>query len=388
MKKLLMLSSVFILALSLAGCKEEEIIEEDPVCTDTQTLIDGVCVDDVVEDTYEIAMITDAGEIDDKSFNQGTWEGIVEFAEANELTYKYYKPLEISDNAYLNAIELAISGGAEVVVTPGFLFEVAIYQAQTLYPDVKFILIDGQPHAGDWATYETKENTLSIMFNEHESGFLAGYAAVKEGFTELGFTGGMAVPAVVKFGVGFIAGSFYAADEMDVDINFGTDRYHYFGSFGPDALFKDLASSWYVLGTEVIFSAAGGAGLSVMAAAAENGAVMIGVDIDQAEDSPTVLTSAMKQLGVAVQQGLQAYLDDTFVGGISEYKGVQNDGVALPMATSRFSVFLQADYDAIYALLVAETVVVPANYAELVTFLAAIDATFVYPSELIVTGSE
>jgi basic membrane protein A len=358
MKKLLLLVAAMVLAIALSACGGAE--------------------------TYEIAMITDSGTIDDESFNQGTWEGIEEFAMENDLTYKYYKPLEVSDDAYLDAIGLAVEGGAKVVVTPGFLFETSVHSAQELYPDVFFILIDGYPHAGDWAP-DVADNTLSIFFNEHESGFLAGYAAVKEGYTNLGFTGGMAVPAVVKFGVGFIAGAYYAADEMDVAITFGDATYTYFGDFGPSDDHKNLASGWFTTGTEVIFAAAGGAGASVMAAAADNNAMMIGVDIDQAGQSDTVLTSAMKQLGNAVQQGLQTYLDGEFDGGSIVYKGAVNDGVALPMDTSRFATFSQADYDAIFAMLVDGTVVVPDNYADLVTFLG--DASG-YPSQGVVEGTE
>ena len=150
---------------------------------------------------YEIAMVTDSGGIDDKSFNQSTWEGIVEYATANEKSYKYYKPREVSDKAYLRAIKLAVRGGAKIVVTPGYLFETAIYKAQSLYPDVKFVLIDGEPHTADYGTYKTEENTLNILFDEHEVGFLAGYVAVKSGkFTNLGFFGGMSVPAVQRLG--------------------------------------------------------------------------------------------------------------------------------------------------------------------------------------------
>jgi basic membrane protein A len=358
MKKLLLLVAALVFALTLSACTQAE--------------------------TYEIAMITDSGTIDDESFNQGTWEGIVEFCETNDLTHKYYKPLEVSDDAYLDAIRLAVEGGAKVVVTPGFLFESSIYAAQDEFPEVYFILIDGEPHDAAWTTWNTADNTLPILFNEHESGFLAGYAAVKEGYTNLGFTGGMAVPAVVKFGIGFVAGAYYAAEEMGVTLDFGDDTYTYFGDFGPSDEHKNLASAWYVDGTEVIFSAAGGAGASVMAAAADNNAMMIGVDIDQSSQSDTVLTSAMKQLANAVQQGLQAYLDGDFVGGATVRKGAENDGVALPMDTSRFETFTQADYDAIYALLVDGTVVVPEDYAALVTFLG--DATG-YPSQAVVEGT-
>jgi basic membrane protein A len=350
MKKLLLLVASLVLVFGLAACGPEK-------------------------ETYEIAMITDSGTIDDESFNQGTWEGIIEFCEDNDLTYKYYKPLEVSDDAYLDAIELAIDGGAKVVVTPGFLFESSVYEAQTLYPDVKFILIDGVPHTPDYATFMTEENTLSILFAEHESGFLAGYAAVMDGYRDLGFTGGMAVPAVVKFGVGFVAGAYYAADELGVDINFGDATYHYFGDFGPSDDHKNLASSWYVAGTEIIFAAAGGAGASVMAAAADNNAKMIGVDIDQAGQSETVVTSAMKELGNAVQQGLQTYLDGTWDGGQTVVKDATNEGVALPMATSRFDAFTNADYTAIYAKLVDGSVVVPADTDALATFLAALSGT-------------
>ena len=164
--------------------------------------------------TYEIAMVTDAGDIDDKSFNQGTWEGIVEFAEENDLTYKYYKPTEVSNDAYVAAIDLAVAAGAKVVVTPGFLFEPAVYTAQTKYPNVIFVLIDGVPHPGDYTTFNVADNTRSILFRENESGFLAGYASVMEGFRELGFMGGIAVPAVVRFGLGYVAGAYYAAKEL------------------------------------------------------------------------------------------------------------------------------------------------------------------------------
>ncbi len=364
MKKLLVLVAAMVLVLSLSACTKVE--------------------------TYRIAMITDSGGIDDESFNQGTWEGIIEFAEANDISYKYYKPLEVSDDAYLAAIDLAIEGGAEIVVTPGFLFESSIYAAQDLYPEVNFILIDGTPHDPTWTTWNTASNTMPILFNEHEAGFLAGYAAVMDGYTSLGFTGGMAVPAVVKFGVGFIAGTYFAADELGVDIVFNDDTYAYFGDFGPSDDHKNLASSWYFNGTEIIFSAAGGAGASVMAAAADNDAMMIGVDIDQADQSDTILTSAMKQLGNAVQQGLQAWLDGDFVGGETVYKGAANDGVALPMETSRFDTFTSAQYAEIFADLADGTVVVPADYTTLVTFLDDLGydtATLDFPTEANVNGT-
>ena len=163
------------------------------------------------QEKYEIAMITDKGTIDDKSFNQGTWEGVKAFADANGKSYQYYKPTEISDAAYLEAIGLAVDGGAKMVVCPGCLFEVAVYEAQTKYPDVSFILIDGTPHTADYVTFETKSNVLCFLFAEEQVGFYAGYAAVKDGFTKLGYQGGQSVPAVVRYGYGFLQGAEAAA---------------------------------------------------------------------------------------------------------------------------------------------------------------------------------
>ena len=321
---------------------------------------------------FEIAMITDAGDIDDKSFNQGTWEGIVEFAEANNLTHKYYKPTEVSDDAYVAAIDLAVAGGAKVIVTPGFLFEPAIYAAQSKYPDVIFVLIDGVPHPGDYTTFEVADNTRSVLFKENESGFLAGYASVMEGFRELGFMGGIAIPSVVRYGLGYVAGAYYAANELGAsDWDFDAAYYEYLGGFAPTDDIKNKAASWYSAGVEVIHAAAGGAGNSVMAAAEEaTDAFVVGVDVDQAAQSSTVISSAMKALAVVVQQALQGYLDGTFVGGETLTLGAAEDAVALPLGDSfRFTTFTIAQYYAILADIIDGTVVVPFTPAEFGDFL-------------------
>jgi basic membrane protein A len=311
---------------------------------------------------YEIALITDKGNIDDKSFNQGSWEGVVEFAEENDITHQYYKPEEASDAGYLASIALAVEGGAKVIVTPGFLFEVPIYEAQTLYPEVKFILLDGVPHTADYATFETKDNVASIMYAEEESGYLAGYAAVADGMTELGFMGGMAVPAVQAFGYGFLQGAEDAADEMGLtEVNV---TYHYTGNFEENATNKATAKTMYQEGVEVIFAAGGSVGKSVMSAASEEEAKVIGVDVDQRYDSETVITSATKGLAASVIQVLEAiYVNDNWddFGGETTYFNATNDGVGLPTsvigddaanAFDRFDSFTLADYEAVYEMLV------------------------------------
>jgi basic membrane protein A len=396
MKKLLVLFMAATVVL-LTGCTSGVDYSEDIDKLETEIATLKQTIQDLEDDVevlmnvpekvvLKVAMITDSGTIDDESFNQGTWEGIQTYANANGHLYQYYKPTEVSDTAYLAAIQLAVNDGADVVVTPGFLFESSVYAAQDLYPDVKFILIDGVPHTPDWATFNTADNTLSILFNEHESGFLAGYAAVKDGYTHLGFTGGMAVPAVVKFGVGYIAGAYYAAEEMNVTITFADDDYHYFGDFGPSDTFKAYAAARYSAGVEVIFSAAGGAGGSVMAAAEEagNGAAVIGVDVDQYYLSDTVITSALKGLGTAVMTALADIEAGTFVGGQSLMLGAAEGGVGLPMGNSVFATFTNADYLAILEDIADGTVVVPASHADLVTFLAANGAPTGYPAAAVV----
>ncbi len=309
---------------------------------------------------FEIALITDKGNIDDKSFNQGAWEGVAAFAEKNKITNKYYKPEEASDAGYLAAIDLAVTGGAKVVVTPGFLFEVPIYEAQTKYPNVKFILLDGAPHTADYATFETKGNVASVMYSEEQSGYLAGYAAVKDGMTKLGFMGGMAVPAVQAFGYGYLQGAEAAAAELGLADGGISATYHYTGDFAETDTNKATAKTMYQEGAEVIFAAGGSVGKSVMSAATEAGKKVIGVDVDQRYDSETVITSAMKGLGASVTQVLEAiYKTNSWstYAGKTTYFNASNNGVGLPTvvigssngnAFDRFKSFTKADYDAIY----------------------------------------
>lgn len=337
MKKILVLISVLLVVFGLTACAKTETPKtEEPT-------------------GYELALVTDIGTIDDKSFNQGAWEGVVKYAEENGLTYQYYKPAEATDAAYVAAITEAVDGGAKIVVTPGFMFAPAVYEAQDLFPEVKFVLLDADPHTADYATFRIEKNVYAVYYAEEQSGYLAGYAAVKEGYTKLGFMGGMAVPAVVRFGYGFLQGADKAAQELGVDV---TVNYKYLNSFAQDTAWATEAKSWYSEGTEVIFAAAGGAGLSVMAGADEVGAKVIGVDVDQSSNSKSVLTSAMKGLTKSVYDALTDFYAGSFKGGEIVTLDVTVDGVGLPAIASgnnAFTKFTQADYDTIYAALVADT---------------------------------
>ena len=316
--------------------------------------------DSGVGSRYEIALVTDNGNLNDMSFNQEAWESVVAFAEPRGTTHQHYTPPEESTTAYGEAIDLAVANGAKVVVTPGYFFEEAIYLSQTSHPAVHFILLDGEPHTADDQTYRTDTNVQPILYAEQQAGYLAGYAAVKDGYRSLGFMGGASVPAVVRYGMGFSLGANDAAIERQTVVAL---KYHYTGSFIASPEVQSLATTWYEAGTEVIFACGGTVGLSVMTAAASQGKKVIGVDVDQHHDSSTVITSAMKGVGASVLLALAAHYDGTWVGGTTWNLDASNNGVGLPTATASwgFSNFTLAEYDTIYGKLADKTVVVTVN---------------------------
>ena len=308
-------------------------------------------------DSYEIAMITDKGTIDDKSFNQGTWEGIKDFAEKNDKTYKYYQPTEDTDAARMEQIDLAVKGGAKIVATPGFLFEKTLGEAQEKYPDVKFVLIDGNPVDKD-GNVKVAKNSVGITFEEQEAGYLAGYAAVTNGYTKLGFLGGQPVPSIVRYGYGFIQGANDAAKELNTKVDI---KFSYADGFSPSPEIQTKAAGWYSSGTEVIFSCGGGIYSSITAAAEADKKAVIGVDVDQSGESDTIVTSATKDLKVAIQKVLKDFYDDKFPGGESLLLGAKDDAVGLPMKTSKLEKFTQEKYDEIFAQLKDGKIKIPTD---------------------------
>lgn len=334
MKKFVTLVFSAILLFSLAACGSSDKPE--------------------LEEDHSLYLITDQGTINDKSFNQGSYEGMEQYAHEVGITPNYLRPTGESTVEYIDSIEKAIAAGAKVIVTPGFLFEEAVFISQDAHPDVKFILVDGVPNNAKFdATHEEKvgDNTVSILYREEQSGFLAGYAAVKSGFTELGFMGGIAVPPVINFGYGYLAGANLAAEEEGVKVNV---KYTYLGKFNPSPEFQNQAVSWFNDGVEVIFASAGGAGNSVMAAAEEVDGKVIGVDVDQSAESDTVITSATKNLKGSVYEVVKSAMTEGFKGGEILTFGVGEDGVTLPDNFDGLEGFGQAEYDALYARLKAD----------------------------------
>ena len=320
--KFLNVISLVLMAFLLAGCK----------------------------DNIDIALITDMGTVVDGSFNQGSYEGINSYAEETGKVYEIYEPGNASTDCYLKSIKKAVSDGAEVIVCPDVLFEEAVYKAQKKYPYVQFILVDGEPHDSLYEDYSLQENTMPIMFSEEQLGFLAGYSAVRDGNTELGFIGGIDQEAIVEYGYGYVQGADYAAIEMGVNVNI---KYCYSGTFSEDDNVKALAEKWYNEGTDVIFACGGSMGKSVMMAAENCNGYVIGVDSDQSGLSETVITTAEKKLDVAVYTGLKNYFDETFVGGTIYEMDAANEGIGLEMENSRFKTFSQTEYDAIYSQLLS-----------------------------------
>jgi len=305
--------------------------------------------------TYEIALVTDVGNIDDQSFNQSAWEGVVKYAEDNDISYAYYRPTEDSTDARVESISAAVEKGAKVVVCPGYLFEEAVYIAQDQHPDVQFLILDGEPHDAAY-NYKTNSNVHCILYQEEQAGYFAGYAAVMDGYTKLGFLGGMDVPAVVRFGYGYVQGIDDAAAELGITDQIEV-KYWYSGTFSPSDDIQTKMAGWYSEGTEIVFACGGGIYLSCDTAATAANAKMIGVDADQyaALGLETIVTSAMKGLTNSVVLALTDLYANNGVwpadkAGSTVSLGVADDCVGLPTAESswRFATYTVEEYNALY----------------------------------------
>ena len=298
--------------------------------------------------TYEIAVVTDVGQLMDKGFNQGTYEGAKAYAEANNKTFKYYQPANGSnatDNDRIAAMKQAINNGAKIIVAPGFLQANAMETVAKENPNVKFIFIDG------WAL--GLDNVTAVTYKEEESGYLAGYAAVMEGYTKLGYTGGGGGgnPACNRFGYGFVQGAEAAAIAKDVDV---TINYSYkFGdTFSASAELQTQIAGWYAGGTEVVFACGGSMFDSVKSAAAEYpDTKIIGVDVDQSFESTQVITSAVKGLSVSVEKVLGQFFDgkwDAELANKAQNLGAADNATGLPTATWSLKNFTVDQYTALF----------------------------------------
>ncbi|MBR2854876.1 MAG: BMP family ABC transporter substrate-binding protein [Clostridia bacterium] len=313
----------------------------------------------------KVAMITDYGDITDQSFNQTTYEAAKAFCEANGLEFQYYKPASDSDTDRISSIENAIDDGYNVIIMPGYAFAKAIVATAGENPDVTFIALDVSEYdlqdangtAADFS-WQYPANLYSAVYQEELCGYMAGYAAVKLGYKKLGYLGGMAVPAVVRYGYGYVQGADAAAKELGLtDV---TMKYVYGNQFYGDADITAYMDTWYADGVEIVFACGGGIYDSAGEAAAKVGGKVIGVDVDQKGtidgkygDGITV-TSAMKGLGATVFAELTAVKEDKFVGGKVENLGLVGDDpeanfVQIAPSTQFADGFTQDDYKALVA---------------------------------------
>lgn len=289
----------------------------------------------------KVGMVTDAGTIDDKSFNQGTWEGIKKAQDELGIDAKYLKPAGETEAEYLKEIGNLYDAGFKFIVTPGFKFETAIFQAQNKYKDAKFVLIDGAPK-NEKEEAVVNDNTVAVFFAEHESGFVAAVATaleLKEG--EVGFIGGMEIPAVQKFNWGFQQGIKYANENLGTKISLKAENVLYQGSFNNVAAGTQIAAQMFDRGVDAIFTAAGGVGVGAIneaktRAKAGEKVWIVGVDSDQyndglyEDDKSIILTSAMKKLDAVAFDIIQQELDGKFPGGETLTFDAKNDGVGIP----------------------------------------------------------
>ena len=391
MKKFLALMLALVMALALVACgqQKEPDVQEPQGPTDTD------------EVTYKVAMITDYGDITDQSFNQTTYEACKAFAEANGVDFQYFKPAGDNTADRVAMIESAIDQGYNVIVMPGYAFGAAIAETAPKFEDVKFIALDVS--AGDLGEgFVVPSNVYCAVYQEELCGYMAGYAAVKLGYKNLGFLGGMAVPAVQRYGYGFVQGVDAAAAELgltDVKLN-----YAYGNQFYGDADITAAMDTWYAGGTEVVFACGGGIYTSAVDAAKKvEGAKVIGVDVDQAgvianyaagegADAATVegykaltVTSAMKGLYPATYDTLT----DVIVNGNWEKYSAKIDTLGLvsaddpaanyvqiPMESTQWAdgAFTQDDYKALVKAMFDGTLTVsndtekaPADFATVIT---------------------
>ena len=379
MKKFLAMILALVMALSLVACgqKDEPKTDDQPQTGDNTDVTTTITNADEIADEmtsedgkYEIAFVTDVGQLKDKSFNQGTFDGVKLYAANNGLSYKYYQPAngdQATDDDRYDAMKAAAEGGAKVIVAAGFMQATALTKAAAEFTDVKFVFVD-RDSAVTLEDGTALKNVLGICFQEEQCGYLAGYAVVKEGYTKLGFTGGGGGdnPACCRYGYGFVQGASAAAAEMGVKVEMNYS-WLYGASFSASTELQTMASGWYENGTEAIFACGGNMFQSVAAAAAANDGAVVGVDVDQSSQSDTVITSAMKGLSASVQWACGKVYDGSFdeIGGTFVTLGAKDNAVGLPTATWSLTKWTVDDYNAMLAKMADGSLVVDNDYSKL-----------------------
>ncbi len=356
MKKFLALALALVMSMSLAACGSSSSSAGSASASGSAGSASASGSAGASLDGQAIAFCSDVGSIDDESFNQFCYAGVTSVAEKNNLPYQYYIPSEDTTEERETNIRQAINDGATVVVCTGFMYGEAVAWGAKEYPDVEFIGVDLTE--GDVGG--TYDNVYCISFKEEQAGYLAGYAVVKDGYTKLGFLGGMAVPAVVRYGYGFVQGADAAAQEMGTKVDM---NYWYGGQFYGDATITAKMEGWYSAGTQIVFACGGGIYTSAVEAALNHDGKVVGVDVDQnyigtkgvsdgsMKYNPFV-TSAMKSLQLSVEDALNTCFAGSWstLGGTFANLGLQEgDYVGLPTDSDswNFTTFTVDQYKAV-----------------------------------------
>jgi basic membrane protein A len=394
MKRIIALLLAMVMVFGLVACGSSTSTEtaSDATTTEEETTAAETTSDAAEEAPAEaadaaalrVAMITDYGDITDQSFNQTTYEACKEYCSANGLDFTYYKPSGDSTAERVAMVEKAVDEDYNVIVMPGYAFGETITQTADTYPDVTFIALDVSE--SDLGDYTLPSNVYCAVYQEELCGYMAGYAAVKLGYTHLGFLGGMAVPAVQRYGYGYVQGVDAAAAELGVE---ATVEYVYGNQFYGDGDITAYMDNWYqTLGVEIVFACGGGIYSSAAEAAAKVDGKVIGVDVDQAGiidadyGEGMTVTSAMKGLAPTVK----TMLGELQAGNFANYGGkVQSLGlvsgddpeanyVQIPMESTQWGDgFTQDDYKALVADMFSGAVTVSND----ITAMPAVTATTV-----------
>ena len=359
MKKFLVLLLAALMVFAFAACGgggggEEPAADSGDAAAVSFDDIDDNC--ESADGTYQIAMVTDVGQLKDGSFNQFTWNGCKMYAYENEKTYKYYQPANganATDEDRIKAMTDACDAGAEVIVTPGFMQQTALEAVAPKYPEVQFIFIDGWDLGLD--------NVLGVSYQEEQAGYLAGYATVMEGYTKLGFSGGGggSNPACIRYGYGYAQGANAAAEAKGIDVEM---RYswEYGSSFSASDDLQAMLAGWFNAGTEVCFMCGGTMFNSGAAAAEAADAAIIGVDVDQSNQSDAVVTSAMKGLAQSVIVSLGNFYTNGLQSG-SLVLGAADDAVGLPVDTWSLQNWTVDEYNELFEKIKSGEIVVDNN---------------------------
>ncbi|MGN1179590.1 MAG: BMP family protein [Suilimivivens sp.] len=301
---------LILLLIILPGCNIKSTSSES---TFVNNLSEDEGIDyygDYLEIGGEVALVTDRSAIMDKGFNEAAFEGAKTYALAAGVTYSTYSAKENNDEAYEKVVLTAIENNAGLIICAGSHFEKAVGALQDTYPEVDFLLLDGVPKDASGREVPVSSNVHCILYHEEEAGYLAGYMTVMDGYTDLGFIGGEQLPAVERYGLGYLKGIDDAARELKISKDI-TVNYWYADTFFPDEEIEDISAKWYEDGTQVIFACGGSLYESVLASAKKHDGLLIGVDVDQSDISKLFLTSAVK----GIQDSVIVALDDYFASG-------------------------------------------------------------------------